>query len=46
MIVLRFAEHRSLREIAAVVGKSEGAVKQLQFRALATLRLRLGESRD
>jgi RNA polymerase sigma-70 factor (ECF subfamily) len=45
VIVLRFAEHRSIREIATAIEKSEGAVKQLQFRALATLRMRLGESR-
>lgn len=45
VIVLRFAEQRSLREIADALGRSEGAVKQLQFRALAMLRLRLGETR-
>lgn len=43
VIVLRFAEDRSIREIADDLGKSEGAVKQLQFRGLQTLRARLGE---
>jgi RNA polymerase sigma-70 factor (ECF subfamily) len=43
VILLRFAEERSIREIAATLGRSEGAVKQLQFRGLQTLRSRLGE---
>ena len=34
----RFFEQRSIREIAEELGRSEGAVKQLQFRALETLR--------
>ena len=34
----RFFEQRSIREIAQELRRSEGAVKQLQFRALATLR--------
>jgi RNA polymerase sigma-70 factor (ECF subfamily) len=34
----RFVEQRSIREIAQQLGKSEGAVKQLQFRALGKLR--------
>jgi RNA polymerase sigma-70 factor, ECF subfamily len=34
----RFVEQRSIREIARQLGKSEGAVKQLQFRALEKLR--------
>ena len=41
VIVLRFAEERSIREIATALGRSEGAVKQLQFRGLRTLRARL-----
>jgi RNA polymerase sigma-70 factor (ECF subfamily) len=39
VIVMRFAEEKSIREIA-----TEGAVKQLQFRALQTLRTRMGTS--
>lgn len=34
----RFVEQLSIREIAQQLGKSEGAVKQLQFRALEKLR--------
>jgi RNA polymerase sigma-70 factor (ECF subfamily) len=34
----RFFEQRSIREIAEEMGRSEGAIKQLQFRALETLR--------
>jgi RNA polymerase sigma-70 factor (ECF subfamily) len=34
----RFVEQSSIREIAQQLGKSEGAVKQLQFRALEKLR--------
>ena len=39
----RFAEEKSIREIARELSRSEGAVKQLQFRALKTLRARLSE---
>ena len=38
VIVKRFAEERSIAEIAKEMGRSEGAIKQLQFRALETLR--------
>jgi RNA polymerase sigma-70 factor (ECF subfamily) len=38
VIVMRFADDKSLREIAQALGRSEGAVKQLQFRALQNLR--------
>ena len=34
----RFVEEKSIREIAQGLGRSEGAVKQLQFRALQSLR--------
>ena len=44
VIVMRFAEERSVREIATAIGRSEGAVKQLQWRALQTLRARMGMS--
>lgn len=43
VIVMRFADEKSIREIAAALGRSEGAVKQLQFRGLENLRNRLNE---
>ncbi len=42
VIIRRFVEQRSIREIAGELGKSEGAIKQLQFRALENLRERMG----
>jgi len=42
VIQMRFAEEKSIREIAAAVGRSEGAVKQLQLRALENLRKGMG----
>jgi RNA polymerase sigma-70 factor (ECF subfamily) len=39
----RFVEQKSLREIANELGRSEGAIKQLQFRALQNLRTKLGK---
>jgi RNA polymerase sigma-70 factor (ECF subfamily) len=44
VIRLRFAEERSIREIAKKLCRSEGAVKQLQFRALQNLRARMSET--
>ena len=38
VVVMRFAEEKSIREIANALGRSEGAIKQLQFRALENLR--------
>jgi RNA polymerase sigma-70 factor (ECF subfamily) len=38
VVIMRFAEEKSIREIAGMLGRSEGAVKQLQFRALEKLR--------
>jgi RNA polymerase sigma-70 factor (ECF subfamily) len=38
VIALRFAQHKSTGEIAQTMGRSEGAVKSLQFRALQNLR--------
>jgi RNA polymerase sigma-70 factor (ECF subfamily) len=41
VILRRFIGQRSLREIATELGRSEGAVKQLQLRALQNLRERI-----
>ena len=38
VIVMRFAEQKSIREIAQEMKRTEGAIKQLQFRALEKLR--------
>lgn len=46
VVLMRFAEEKSVREIAAAIGKSEGAVKQLQLRALRSLRARMSEPHD
>jgi RNA polymerase sigma-70 factor (ECF subfamily) len=41
VIAMRFAEEKSIKQIADELGRSEGAVKQLQFRALENLRKRI-----
>ena len=41
VIAMRFAEEKSIREIADEIGRTEGAVKQLQFRGLQQLRTQL-----
>ena len=41
VIRLRFVEQKSIREIAQVLGRSEGAVKQLQLRAIENLRAQM-----
>jgi len=41
VIVMRFAEEKSIREIAQALGRSEGAVKQLQWRGLQSLRAQM-----
>jgi len=41
VIAMRFAEEKSIREIAQALGRTEGAVKQLQFRALQSLRAKI-----
>jgi RNA polymerase sigma-70 factor (ECF subfamily) len=38
VVAMRFAEEKSIGEIAAELNRSEGAIKQLQFRALQKLR--------
>ena len=41
VIQLRFVEQKSIREIAQELGRSEGAVKQLQLRAIENLRAQM-----
>jgi RNA polymerase sigma-70 factor (ECF subfamily) len=43
VVVLRFVVGLSLRETAEAMGKSEAAIKSLQHRSLATLRLALSQ---
>ena len=45
VVALRFAEDKSIKEISNELGRSEGAVKQLQFRALQNLRAKLADER-
>jgi RNA polymerase sigma-70 factor (ECF subfamily) len=42
VITMRFAQQKSIAEIAGEVGRSEGAIKQLQFRGLQSLRTMVG----
>lgn len=42
VIEMRFVEEKSIREVAAALDRSEGAVKQLQLRALENLRKSMG----
>jgi RNA polymerase sigma-70 factor (ECF subfamily) len=41
VIEMRFAEEKHIREIAQELGRSEGSIKQLQFRAIQALREQL-----
>jgi RNA polymerase sigma-70 factor (ECF subfamily) len=41
VIHMRFVEEKSIREIALELGRSEGAVKQLQLRAIESLRAQM-----
>lgn len=41
VVEMRFAEEKSVKEIAQTIGKTEGAVKQLQFRGIQNLRARM-----
>jgi len=43
VILMRFGEQKTIREIAHELTRSEGAVKQLQLRGLQNLRARLGD---
>jgi RNA polymerase sigma-70 factor, ECF subfamily len=44
VVVMRFVEQKSIREIAQEIRRTEGAVKQLQFRALEKLRAQMGDA--
>jgi RNA polymerase sigma-70 factor, ECF subfamily len=46
VVVRRFMDQRSIRDIAAELGRSEGAIKQLQFRALDNLRAKMRSTYD
>ncbi|NTU78909.1 MAG: sigma-70 family RNA polymerase sigma factor [Chloroflexales bacterium] len=46
VVVMRFFEERSNAEVAALTGRSEGAVKVMQHRALKTLARLLGIERQ
>jgi RNA polymerase sigma-70 factor, ECF subfamily len=41
VVVLRFVQQKSIKEVAREIRKTEGAVKQLQFRALSSLRAQM-----
>lgn len=43
VIVARFVEQKSIREIAGELGRTDRAVKQLQYRALSRLRAWMGD---
>jgi RNA polymerase sigma-70 factor (ECF subfamily) len=46
VILLRFAEEKSIRDIAQEMRKTEGAVKLLQFRAIQNLRDRMSGAHE
>ena len=46
VVLRRFVDQRSIREIAQELQRSEGAIKQLQFRALQTLRTNLRSTKN
>ncbi len=46
VVLERFVEQKSIREIAQELRRTEGAVKQLQFRALESLRARMRDVHD
>ena len=45
VLALRFGQGLPIQEVADLVGKSEGAIKQLQARAVAALARKLGHKR-
>jgi RNA polymerase sigma-70 factor (ECF subfamily) len=46
VIILKFVEGLSNAEVAQILGKTEGAVKSLQHRALNALHRLMGRSDD
>ncbi len=46
VVLLRFVEDLEIKEVAAILGKTEGAVKALQHRAIAALRRLLEGDRN
>ena len=44
VVVMRFAEDKSISEIANELRRSQGAVKQMQFRALENLRAKVAKT--
>jgi len=46
VIEMRFGEELSINEVAEAMGRSDGAVKALQHRAMETLRAWIGDSHD
>jgi RNA polymerase sigma-70 factor (ECF subfamily) len=46
VIVMRFGQEKSTREVAELMRRSEGAVKLLQHRAMQTLRASVGKDND
>jgi RNA polymerase sigma-70 factor (ECF subfamily) len=46
VIEARFFRQSSIRDIAEDMGRSEGAIKQLQFRALEALRDQIGNRHE
>ncbi len=45
VITMRFPAEKSIREIAEALGRTEGAVKQLQFRGLQSLRKQIKDKK-
>jgi len=45
VVILRFLEDRSAKEVAQLIGKPESTVRGIQMRALAALRVRLASQR-
>jgi RNA polymerase sigma-70 factor (ECF subfamily) len=43
VLYLRFLQHMNVSETAAIMGKTDGAIKALQYRALKALEKKLPE---